>query len=108
MRPEISCEDLSALLKASDSKPTLLLDVRESWEWELAHISGSIHIPMHLIPLRHNELPDDTRLIIICHHGVRSLQVAHYLLDVGFEQVYSLNGGIDRWATTVDSSIPLY
>lgn len=108
MKLEISCEDLSALLVTPDSKPTFLLDVREPWEWELGHISGSVHIPMHLIPLRHNELPDDTLIITICHHGVRSLQVTRYLLDVGFEQVYSLNGGIDRWATTVDSSIPLY
>ncbi|TDR72486.1 rhodanese-like domain-containing protein [Paludibacterium purpuratum] len=107
MNPEISTRELSALLADPATAP-LLLDVREAWEWNIVHIEGSVHLPMNLIPIRHNELPDDQLIVAICHHGVRSLQVCHFLRQAGFDKVVSLNGGIDAWSATVDPSLPRY
>ena len=86
----------------------LLLDVREEDEVRLCALPGSLHIPMNLIPLRHNELPDDIPIIVYCHHGIRSLNVARYLAHVGFENVANLQGGIDAWARQIDPSLPRY
>ena len=86
----------------------LLLDVREEDEVRLCALPGSLHIPMNLIPLRHNELPDDVPIIVYCHHGIRSLNVARYLAHVGFEHVANLQGGIDAWACQIDPSLPRY
>ena len=86
----------------------LLLDVREEDEVRLCALPGSLHIPMNLIPLRHNELPDDVPIIVYCHHGIRSLNVARYLAHVGFENVANLQGGIDAWARQIDPTMPLY
>ena len=86
----------------------LLLDVREEDEVRLCALPGSLHIPMNLIPLRHNELPNDIPIIVYCHHGIRSLNVARYLAHVGFENVANLQGGIDAWARQIDPSLPRY
>jgi rhodanese-related sulfurtransferase len=53
-------------------------------------------------------LADDATLLILCHHGVRSLQVASWLRAHGIENCYSISGGIDRWSLEVDPSIPRY
>jgi len=86
----------------------LLLDVREEDEVRLCALQGSLHIPMNLIPLRHNELPDDVPIIVYCHHGIRSLNVARYLAHVGFENVANLQGGIDAWARQIDPTMARY
>lgn len=86
----------------------LLLDVREEDEVRLCALPGSLHIPMNLIPLRHNELPDDIPIIVYCHHGIRSLNVARYLAHVGFENVANLQGGIDAWARQIDPTMARY
>ncbi|MGA3087360.1 MAG: rhodanese-like domain-containing protein [Terriglobales bacterium] len=86
-----------------------LLDVREPWEYDTAHIAGTKHIPMGDIPTRApQELDPDDHIIVICHHGVRSLTVTNWLRQQGYEKVQSMRGGIDGWARTVDPKVPLY
>ncbi|MCP1660545.1 rhodanese-like domain-containing protein [Neisseria perflava] len=92
-----------------DGKPVRLLDVRTDEETQICALPDALHIPMNLIPLRHNELPDDDiPLVIYCHHGIRSLHTAMYLADVGFDNLYNLQGGIDAWSTQVDENVPRY
>ena len=86
----------------------LLLDVREDNEVALCTLPDYVHIPMNLIPLRHNELPDNRTIVVYCHHGIRSLQVAMYLAHIGFEQVINLKGGIDAWAREIDTHMTRY
>jgi rhodanese-related sulfurtransferase len=94
---------------ADPGKPRpLLLDVRENWEFETCHIAGSTQIPMHLVPIRAGELPDDRQIVCICHHGARSMQVAAFLERNGFENVTNLTGGIHAWALQVDPAMPKY
>jgi rhodanese-related sulfurtransferase len=95
------------LLDEAKPRP-LLLDVRENWEFETCHIAGSTQIPMHLIPIRAGELPDDQDIVCICHHGARSMQVAAFLERNGFENVTNLTGGIHAWAVQVDPAMPKY
>lgn len=86
----------------------VLLDVREDKEVNIAALPHHIHIAMNLIPLRHNELPDDQPIVVYCHHGVRSMQVAQFLVQTGFDDVYSLAGGIDAWSKEIDPTLPQY
>ena len=106
LRPEDA-----ASLCASDAPP-LLLDVREGWEVAVAAIHAGTapecHIPMGRIPERLAELDTEQPVVCICHHGMRSEQVAHFLERQGFAAVYNLAGGIDAWAEQVDTSVPRY
>ena len=104
---EISVGQVKALQKSRAE--FTLLDVREPWEWEKAVVEGAKHIPMGDIPARaHQELDPDSHLIVMCHHGVRSLSVTNWLRQQGFEKAQSMRGGIDGWARTVDPKVPLY
>lgn len=86
----------------------LLLDVREHWEYDLARIEGSTLIPMGEIVQRQAELDKQQPIAVICHHGVRSLQVAMFLERQGFARVYNLTGGVDAWSREVDPEVPIY
>lgn len=103
---QISPQQLRQLLQQQPD--TVLLDVREDDEVALCALPDAVHIPMNLIPLRHNELPDDVPLVVYCHHGIRSLNTARYLEEAGFEQLYNLSGGIDAWARETDPDMPRY
>ena len=86
-----------------------LVDVREPEELRLASIAGAKHIPMGDVPMRaHQELDPDAHIVVVCHHGVRSLNVTNWLRAQGFEKVQSMRGGIDRWSREVDSNVPTY
>jgi len=85
-----------------------LLDCREPMEWEFGHIAGALHIPMRQTPGRLAELPSDVPIVVYCHHGIRSLSVATYLRENGFDDAWSLAGGIDAWSTEIDHAIPRY
>lgn len=85
-----------------------ILDVREPWEYQQCHIENSVHIPMGEISHRHNELRPDQEIVVMCHHGMRSLQVAQYLEKAGFTNIANLSGGIDAWARDVDPNLPTY
>jgi len=89
-------------------QPPVVLDVREKWELEAARLPGTVDIPMMEIPQRLAELPRDRDIVVMCHGGVRSLKVAHYLVEHGFSQVANLTGGIHAWARDVDPSIGTY
>lgn len=105
---EIAPEELNSLLLEAISD-VVVLDVREPWELDAARIDGSKHIPMGDIPARFNqELDPEDHIVVVCHHGVRSLNVTAWLRQQGFEKVQSLRGGIDRWARQIDPKVPLY
>jgi rhodanese-related sulfurtransferase len=104
---EISAAELKTMRDAGQD--VALIDVREPWEVEVARIAGSKHIPMGDVPSRfQQELDPDGHIVVICHHGVRSMNVTAWLRQQGFEKVQSLRGGIDRWSREIDSSVPVY
>ena len=95
------------LANESQAKP-LLLDVRELWEFEMCCLAGSQHIPMHLVPMRCEELNRNQEIVVICHHGGRSMQVARFLEGKGYVDVHNLSGGVEAWAKEVDSTMRRY
>jgi rhodanese-related sulfurtransferase len=104
---EISPGQVKSLQKNGET--FTLLDVREVWEFETSKIEGSKHIPMGDVPARaHQELDPDHHIVVMCHHGVRSLTVTNWLRQQGYDKVQSMCGGIDGWARTVDPKVPLY
>lgn len=107
LEPEITAE--AFVQRRQQPNPPLLLDVREPWEYQTAHLPDSLLMPMGEIPSRaHAELDPDAAIVVLCHHGARSLNVTMWLRNQGFEQVQSLAGGIDGWSRTIDPSIPRY
>lgn len=91
----------------TDHQP-VLLDVREPAEYAICQIEGSILIPMGEITSRIQELDEDDEIICICHHGMRSMQVAMYLESQGFANTVNLTGGIDAWANEVAPDMNRY
>jgi rhodanese-related sulfurtransferase len=104
----ITVIDLSTWLKNTTIDKPILLDVRESNEYEYCHIEGSLHIPMNTIPNKLLEIHTDSPIVCICHHGVRSMQVAMFLEQSGFTDISNLTGGVDAWAIDVDNDMPTY
>jgi len=103
---EISAAEAAVLLHENKAK---LIDVREPWEFAAAHIDPSLLMPMGDIPARaHQELDPDEPLLILCHHGARSLNVTMWLRNQGFDQAQSVRGGIDAWSLDVDPSVSRY
>jgi rhodanese-related sulfurtransferase len=89
----------------------VLIDVREPEEFAVARVEPSKLMPMNTIPAQIQELEgmaDDKPLLLLCHHGVRSLQVAAWLRNQGIENCFSVAGGIDRWSIEVDANVPRY
>jgi rhodanese-related sulfurtransferase len=100
-------KDLAARLQ-DGGEPPLLLDVREPWEFGICRIEGARSLPMRQIPAALGEFDRDGELVVICHHGIRSQQVAAYLDYQGFGNVINLSGGVAAWARDVDPSMPTY
>ena len=108
MVPQLRPTELAAWLASATAAQPVLLDVREPWETQTCRIAGSLLIPMGEIVARRQELDADAEVVVICHHGGRSLQVAQFLGKQGFARVHNLAGGLDAWAKTVDPSMPVY
>jgi len=104
---EITAEELKGKLDAGES--LTVLDVREPWEFETAKISGAKLMPMGEVPSRaHQELDPDDHIVVVCHRGVRSMNVTVWLRQQGFEKTQSMRGGIDAWSRRVDHKVPVY
>ena len=104
---EITPEEVKTKLTGQES--FTLLDVREPWEFETAKIAGAKLMPMGDVPSRaHQELDPDEHIVVVCHHGVRSMNVTVWLRQQGFEKAQSMRGGIDAWSRQIDASVPKY
>lgn len=104
----ITAPELASWLSDPERVAPTLLDVREDREVQHCAIPGILHIAMHSVPQRLEELDPAAPIVCICHHGARSMQVAQFLAQRGFEQVINLTGGIHAWSMQVDPSVPVY
>ena len=104
---ELTPDECKVYLEQATDKP-LLLDVREPWEYRIVHLEGSMLIPMRQIPQQAETLDPGQETIVICHHGIRSRQVARFLESCGFTNVINLAGGLDAWARDTDPGLPTY
>lgn len=103
---EISPSETAKLIQQKEIR---IVDVREPWEYATARVEGSVSMPMGDVRSRaFQELDPDEHLVILCHMGMRSMNVTVWLRNQGFELVQSVRGGIDAWSTEVDPTIPRY
>jgi len=103
---EISPELVHEMIDTGEDP--ILLDVRDDWEWEHAHLEGAIHIPMDELAGRIGELDPRSETIVYCHHGDRSVDGCLLLWEHGFRKVRSLTGGIKAWSELIDPTVPKY
>ncbi|MGH7932455.1 MAG: rhodanese-like domain-containing protein [Candidatus Binataceae bacterium] len=103
---EIAPTELKRRLDHGDQ--LVIVDVREPGEIAFAAFPRALQIPMGDIPSRLTELDPDAETVVLCHHGIRSAQVAMYLAHTGFEHILNLTGGIDAWSLEADSTTPRY
>lgn len=105
---EMAPQDASRLVKGDKA---VLIDVREPEEYAVARIDEARLMPMQSVPAELQKLEalaDESTLLVLCHHGVRSLQVVSWLRGQGVENCYSVAGGIDRWSQEIDPAVPRY
>lgn len=103
---EIDVQTLDRLRQQGEAMT--VLDIREPWEFEICHLSDSLHIPMQQLPTSLDRLPADGILVVVCHHGARSAQAAEWLRRNGVEQAVNLAGGVDAWSRQIDPSMGVY
>jgi rhodanese-related sulfurtransferase len=107
---------LADMAQAQPLAGAVLLDVREPHELKWASVAGSaaqggcqfLSIPMGDVPARLAELNPDQPIACLCHHGMRSMEVARFLLNQGFSEVVNIAGGIDAWSVQLDPSLARY
>ena len=80
----------------------------EEWEYRMVHLEGAVWIPFGELPRRCNEITPGVEIVVYCHWGMRSLDAAFLLQQLGFKSVKSVIGGIDRWAREIDTQMPQY
>lgn len=102
---EITPEELA---KRRVREPIAIIDVREPWEFALCAIAGSILIPLDTLAEQAPALAREATTVMVCHHGMRSHYAAEYLKSLGFPEILNLTGGIHRWATDIEPSMPQY
>jgi len=103
---EITPRELAARLARGDDLD--LIDVREPYEQQIARIPHARLIPLRAVGQALPSLDPQREVVLVCHHGMRSLAAAELLHARGFRRVWNLTGGIDRWSDEVDPTVPRY
>jgi rhodanese-related sulfurtransferase len=106
---QITVEDLAQRL---DNPNIQFVDVREPWELEMASLKPFQNLPLSQFSewaeQIYSHLDPETETLVLCHHGVRSAQMCHWLAQQGFTNVKNISGGIDAYSIAVDRSVPRY
>ena len=116
MTDNLSPNDFAAWRDAALPAVPVVLDVREPWELKIATVTADgftlLHIPMQSLPARLAQIKEEygtaRPIACLCHHGIRSMQVANYMARNGFTAVVNLHGGIAAWAEQLDQSVGQY
>ena len=105
---EIGVEELKR--RQDEGEKIHLLDVREDEELRICRLPGAEHIPMLYLfaGLKEPAAPKEAELVVVCHHGLRSLDAARFLRMSGWSRARSLSGGIDAWAANYDPAMARY
>ena len=109
--PELELTPQEVDRRIREGDPIILVDVREPEEYAFTRVEGTEFIPMPSVPAELQRLEtfaDEHAVVVFCHHGVRSLQVAAWLREHGVENCFSMAGGIDRWSREVDPGVRRY
>jgi rhodanese-related sulfurtransferase len=105
---EISVREARALLDSPS--PPRLVDVREVEEFAICKLPGAELLPLSTFAKDFSEKLTDKsqRIVLYCHHGMRSLRAAEFLSGHGYTDAKSITGGIDAWSREIDPAVPRY
>ncbi len=103
---QIDVVELGRIL--NENQGVTLIDVREPWEVQICAIAGSVNVPLSTLPQNLDRLPPQAPLVVLCHHGARSMQAVAWLRQNGFGNASNLIGGIDAWARQIDPAMATY
>jgi rhodanese-related sulfurtransferase len=106
--PQLTPTELSQWRGDPQREAPLVVDVREPWEFGVCRIAQSRHVPLAQLPAAVADLPRERDIVLVCHHGQRSLNAGLWLRNAGFERVHNLRGGIAAWANEVEPAMPRY
>jgi thiosulfate sulfurtransferase len=95
----ISCADTLAKIENGNC---VIADIRDENAFSQAHIDGSIHLTNGNLSQFMQQVDEDTSVIVVCYHGRSSQGAAQYLVEQGYEDVYSMDGGFEHWRTVYD------
>jgi rhodanese-related sulfurtransferase len=98
--------DAATLHDMLENGQVLLVDVRNDDEVIRGVIPGAKHLPLHLLPIRANELPDGKPIVFYCHSGVRSAHACAFMANQGHENLFNLQGGVLAWGKAGYSFAP--
>jgi adenylyltransferase/sulfurtransferase len=106
--PQLTPRELKQRLDAGDR--IALIDVREPFEWDIANLEqyGARLIPLDQLEHRASDLDRQSETVVVCRSGARSAAAVRLLHSLGFERVWNLHGGINRWAAEVDPAVTAY
>ncbi len=108
MIPQLAPRELAAWRDDPTREPPLVVDVREPWETGICRIEGSRCVPLAQLPGTAAELPRERDIVLVCHHGQRSMYAGVWLRNAGFGRVHNLRGGIAAWASDVEPGMARY
>ena len=94
--PEVTVSELRGLLAADPATP--VVDVREPDEYAAGHVPTASPMPLQTVPLRHDELPRDRTVYVVCASGGRSGQAVSWLIAQGYDAV-NVAGGTNDWVS---------
>jgi rhodanese-related sulfurtransferase len=103
---EYTVQEVQSLLESPT--PPKLIDVREQREWDIVHLPGALLVTDDLINEMVGTWERSQPIVCYCHHGIRSLNAARYLLQRGFTNVRSMRGGIEAWSREIEPALPRY
>jgi adenylyltransferase/sulfurtransferase len=107
-QPDLNVNSREVSKWLDEGRDFTLLDVRTPVEVAICRLPGSVFVPLQELPERLAELAPDRRIVVYCHHGIRSAQAVAFLRGKGFQKASNLTGGIEAWRREVDSSLPRY
>lgn len=106
MFTNLSPDEFKKMIEENDA--ARIIDVREKWEYDIAHIGGAELFPLSQIKNSFAHLNADDTLLVYCHLGSRSIYVCNFLTGKGFKNIFNLDGGIDAWQQQVEPHLAAY
>jgi thiosulfate sulfurtransferase len=90
----ISLQQAAELLKQPSA---FLADIRDAASFNAAHVDNAFHLTNDTLPELTQLVTKDQPVLVMCYHGNSSQGAANYLVSLGYQTVYSVDGGFEGW-----------
>lgn len=90
----ISAKEAKSVLQSGSAA---IVDIRDITSFNSGHVQGAYHLTQETLPDFIKDRLKTETIFVMCYHGSSSQLAAQYLVDQGFEDVYSIDGGYEEW-----------